>query len=137
MIASQFEWNATYAGADGEFDTSDDFVSLNALHIPVAQPVVVQLMAQDVIHSFFLPEFRVKQDAGARPTSPRSGSRRHGPVSLPWPARSSAGSGTIGWGGRSSSIHRQISKIGSRSSKPKRRMTDEHDHCDGNARRTR
>ncbi len=63
MIATQFEWNATYAGADGEFDTPDDFVSRNVLHIPVAQPVVVQLTAEDVIHSFFLPEFRVKQDA--------------------------------------------------------------------------
>jgi cytochrome c oxidase subunit 2 len=63
MIATQFEWNATYAGADGQFDTSDDFVSRNVLHIPVAQPVVVNLIAQDVIHSFFLPEFRVKQDA--------------------------------------------------------------------------
>jgi len=63
MMARQFEWNATYAGADGEFDTSDDFVSLNVLHIPVDQPVVVQLRAEDVIHSFFLPEFRVKQDA--------------------------------------------------------------------------
>ena len=63
MIATQFEWNATYAGSDGQFDTSDDFVSRNVLHIPVAQPVVVNLIAQDVIHSFFLPEFRVKQDA--------------------------------------------------------------------------
>jgi cytochrome c oxidase subunit 2 len=63
MIATQFEWNATYAGADGNFDTSDDFVSRNVLHIPVAQPVVVNLIAEDVIHSFFLPEFRVKQDA--------------------------------------------------------------------------
>ena len=63
MIATQFEWNATYAGTDGEFDTSDDFVSRNVLHVPVAQPVVVNLIAQDVIHSFFLPEFRVKQDA--------------------------------------------------------------------------
>ena len=63
MMANQFEWNATYAGADGEFDTSDDFVSRNVLHIPVDRPVVVQLEAEDVIHSFFLPEFRVKQDA--------------------------------------------------------------------------
>ena len=63
MMATQFEWNATYAGADGQFGTSDDFVSLNVLHIAVDQPVVVQLMAEDVIHSFFLPEFRVKQDA--------------------------------------------------------------------------
>jgi cytochrome c oxidase subunit 2 len=63
MMAAQFEWAATYAGADGQFDTSDDFVSLNVLHMAVNQPVVVQLEAEDVIHSFFLPEFRVKQDA--------------------------------------------------------------------------
>ncbi len=63
MLARQFEWNANYAGADGLFDTADDFISRNRLHIPVDRPVVVLLMAQDVIHSFFLPEFRVKQDA--------------------------------------------------------------------------
>ena len=63
MTARQFEWNATYAGADGQFGTSDDFVSRNALHIAVNQPVRVELTAEDVIHSFFLPEFRVKQDA--------------------------------------------------------------------------
>ena len=63
MMASQFEWAATYSGADGQFQTADDFVSLNVLHIAVNQPVVVQLEAEDVIHSFFLPEFRVKQDA--------------------------------------------------------------------------
>ena len=27
VMASQFEWNATYAGADGQFGTSDDFVN--------------------------------------------------------------------------------------------------------------
>ena len=63
MLATQFEWNANYTGADGLFDTADDFISRNRLHIPVNRPVVVLLMAQDVIHSFFLPEFRVKQDA--------------------------------------------------------------------------
>jgi cytochrome c oxidase subunit 2 len=63
VMASQFEWNATYAGADGQFGTSDDFVSRNLLHIPVDRPVVVYLEAEDVIHSFFLPDFRVKQDA--------------------------------------------------------------------------
>ena len=63
VMASQFEWNATYACADGQFGTSDDFVSRNLLHIPVDRPVVVYLEAEDVIHSFFLPDFRVKQDA--------------------------------------------------------------------------
>jgi heme/copper-type cytochrome/quinol oxidase subunit 2 len=38
-------------------------VSLNQLHFPVGRPVVATLRSKDVIHSFFLPEFRVKQDA--------------------------------------------------------------------------
>lgn len=63
VMAKQYEWNATYAGADGQIGTADDFVSRNVLHMPVDQPVVVHLRAEDVIHSFFLPDFRVKQDA--------------------------------------------------------------------------
>jgi len=59
----QFEWNVTYAGMDGQLGTSDDFTVRNQLHVPVDQPVVIQLSAEDVIHSFFVPVFRVKQDA--------------------------------------------------------------------------
>ncbi len=70
VMGAQFEWTATYAGADGQFGTSDDFTSLNALHMAVDQPVVVQLEAEDVIHGFFLPEFRVKQDAVPGMTTP-------------------------------------------------------------------
>lgn len=36
---------------------------INELHIPVGQPVRIVLSSSDVIHSFFLPHFRVKQDA--------------------------------------------------------------------------
>jgi cytochrome c oxidase subunit 2 len=61
--AKQFEWQVTYAGADGKLGTDDDFTVRNQLHIPVNQPVAVELSAEDVIHSFFVPEFRVKQDA--------------------------------------------------------------------------
>ncbi|KPQ37696.1 MAG: cytochrome c oxidase subunit II [Phormidesmis priestleyi Ana] len=32
------------------------------LHIPVSQPVELNLGAQDVLHAFWLPEFRIKQD---------------------------------------------------------------------------
>ena len=35
----------------------------NELHLPVNQPIRVQLASQDVIHSFYVPAFRVKQDA--------------------------------------------------------------------------
>lgn len=63
VTAKQFEWNVTYAGLDGRLGTGDDFEVRNQLHIPVDRPVVVHLRSEDVIHSFFLPDMRVKQDA--------------------------------------------------------------------------
>ncbi len=63
ITGEQFAWNFRYAGADGKFDTPDDVLTLNQLHFPVGKPVVATLSSKDVIHSFFLPEFRVKQDA--------------------------------------------------------------------------
>ena len=61
--AKQFEWNATYAGPDGQLGSADDFLTRNELHVPVNRPISVMLEAEDVIHSFFIPAFRVKQDA--------------------------------------------------------------------------
>ncbi|MCZ6916478.1 MAG: cytochrome c oxidase subunit II [Gemmatimonadetes bacterium] len=61
--AQQFEWNFTYRGPDGQLGTGDDFSLRNQLHIPVNRPVVMRMTAEDVIHSFFIPAFRVKQDA--------------------------------------------------------------------------
>jgi len=63
VTAEQFAWNIRYPGPDGKLNTPDDIVTLNQLHFPVGQKVVVSLHSKDVIHSFFLPEFRVKQDA--------------------------------------------------------------------------
>lgn len=63
IMARQFEWMVTYVGADGKLGTVDDFTVRNQLHIPVNRPVVMRLTAEDVIHSFFIPAFRVKQDA--------------------------------------------------------------------------
>ncbi len=59
----QFEWEATYAGADGVLGNGDDFTILNQINVPVNRPVTVHLRAEDVLHSFFLPDLRVKQDA--------------------------------------------------------------------------
>lgn len=36
--------------------------SINSLHVPVGKPVKLVMSSEDVIHSFFLPDFRVKQD---------------------------------------------------------------------------
>jgi cytochrome c oxidase subunit 2 len=63
VTAEQFAWNIRYPGPDGKLGTADDIVTLNQLHFPVGKKVVVSLHSKDVIHSFFLPEFRVKQDA--------------------------------------------------------------------------
>jgi cytochrome c oxidase subunit 2 len=63
VTAQQFEWHATYAGADGVLGTDDDFTLVNELHAPEDRPVLVYLRSNDVLHSFFLPEMRVKQDA--------------------------------------------------------------------------
>jgi cytochrome c oxidase subunit II len=63
VFARQFEWNFRYAGPDGVFDTADDLLTNGSLVVPVDRPVVADLRAMDVIHSFFLPNFRFKQDA--------------------------------------------------------------------------
>lgn len=59
----QFNWEFTYPGPDGKFGTEDDLQLDNDLHVPVGKPVRVILTSKDVIHSFFLPHFRLKQDA--------------------------------------------------------------------------
>src|SRR6184192_2071807 len=61
--AKQFEWQVSYAGPDGKLGTDDDITVRNQLHVPVNQPVAVELSSEDAIHSFFVPEFRLKQDA--------------------------------------------------------------------------
>ena len=63
ILAEQFAWNVRYPGVDGRFDTADDVSTLNQLHLPVGTPVALQIKSKDVIHSFVVPEFRMKQDA--------------------------------------------------------------------------
>lgn len=61
--AHQWAWDARYAGVDGKFNTADDIVTLNDIRVPVNTPVIFQIASTDVIHSFWLPNLRVKQDA--------------------------------------------------------------------------
>jgi cytochrome c oxidase subunit 2 len=63
VTAKQFEWNVTYPGPDGSLGSADDFTLRNQLHAPVNRPVWIHLRAEDVLHSFFLPQMRLKQDA--------------------------------------------------------------------------
>ena len=60
---SQFNWQMTYPGLDGRFGTPDDYSQENLMRAPVGRPVKLILTAKDVIHSFFVPQMRLKQDA--------------------------------------------------------------------------
>ncbi|HYT54458.1 MAG TPA: cytochrome c oxidase subunit II [Verrucomicrobiae bacterium] len=63
VTAKQFNWEVVYPGADGKFGTPDDVNFDNDLHVPVNKVVRIHLGSRDVIHSFFLPNLRLKQDA--------------------------------------------------------------------------
>jgi cytochrome c oxidase subunit II len=87
VTGQQFAWNVRYPGKDGVFGRTDpglvdpgglNFIGLdksdpnaaddivlpqNQLYLPEGRPVRVLIRSLDVIHSFFLPNFRVKQDA--------------------------------------------------------------------------
>jgi cytochrome c oxidase subunit 2 len=53
VVAKQWMWKVEHPGGQREIDE---------LHIPVGRPVRLILASQDVIHSFYVPAFRVKQD---------------------------------------------------------------------------
>ena len=63
VTAKQFNWEILYPGPDGKFGTADDHQIDNDLHVPVSKVVHVILKSKDVIHSFFLPNLRLKQDS--------------------------------------------------------------------------
>tara|TARA_B110000438_G_scaffold113030_1_gene110852 strand:+ start:769 stop:1611 length:843 start_codon:yes stop_codon:yes gene_type:complete len=85
VVAQQYAWNIHYPGNDGVFGdvkpelvdevsnpigldrsspgASDDFFTVNQLHVPVNRKIRIDLTTKDVIHSFKLPELRVGQDA--------------------------------------------------------------------------
>ncbi|TVR79430.1 MAG: cytochrome c oxidase subunit II [Chitinophagaceae bacterium] len=78
----QFGWNVRYPGLDGELgknsirdiegsnilgidwtdEASHDDILASEIHLPVDKPVLFKLGSKDVLHSFFLPHFRVKMD---------------------------------------------------------------------------
>jgi cytochrome c oxidase subunit 2 len=84
VVAQQFQWNFHYPGADGVFgrtdptkindsslnyvglDTSDpnakDDTQVTTLAIPQGRAVELTLRSKDVIHSFWVPSLRFKQD---------------------------------------------------------------------------
>ena len=63
VTAKQFNWEIAYPGPDGKIGTDDDVTMDNDLYVPVGKTIRVQLKSRDVILSFFVPSFRLKQDA--------------------------------------------------------------------------
>ena len=85
VTAQQLMWNIRYPGPDGKFGrteprlmddalnpigldrtdpaAADDILTINESAVPVGRPVRVRLRSKDMIHSYFLLNFRVKQDA--------------------------------------------------------------------------
>ena len=63
VTAKQFNWEVAYPGPDGKLGTDDDVTMDNDVHVPVGKTVRVLLKSRDVIHSFFIPNLRFKQDA--------------------------------------------------------------------------
>lgn len=63
VTAKQFNWEVAYPGPDGKLGTDDDVTMDNDVHVPVGKTVRVELKSRDVIHSFFIPQLRYKQDA--------------------------------------------------------------------------
>jgi cytochrome c oxidase subunit 2 len=63
VVGRQFEWRLRYPGRDATLGTPDDLFLVNDLHVPVDEDVLIQLKSMDVLHSFFLPNLRIKQDA--------------------------------------------------------------------------
>jgi cytochrome c oxidase subunit 2 len=53
VVAKQWVWTLEHANGKREIDE---------LHVPVGKPVRLLMSSQDVIHSLYVPEFRIKQD---------------------------------------------------------------------------
>lgn len=63
ITARQFQWKIRYPGPDGRIGTRDDLHATNDLRFVKGRPVVIYLKTEDVLHSFYLPNLRIKQDA--------------------------------------------------------------------------
>jgi len=63
VIGQQWAWSFVHPGPDGKLDTPDDIKTVDELHVAVDTVYEFELESRDVIHSFSVPVFRLKQDA--------------------------------------------------------------------------
>jgi cytochrome c oxidase subunit 2 len=84
VVGQQWQWSYRLPGADGQLGTSDIhlvsadnplglnpddphgqddlIIEADELHLPIGKPVKVLLRSLDVLHDFYVPEFRAKMD---------------------------------------------------------------------------
>lgn len=63
IMGQQWAWTFSHPGPDGVIDTDDDIVLVDELRLQVDTVYHYKLEARDVLHSFSVPAFRLKQDA--------------------------------------------------------------------------
>jgi len=63
VIGQQWAWTFQHPGPDNELDTPDDIFTVDDLHVEVDRVYHFRLESRDVLHSFSVPVFRIKQDA--------------------------------------------------------------------------
>lgn len=63
VTGQQWSWTFQHPGADRELDTADDIFTTDDLHVQVGLTYHYELQSLDVLHSFSVPVFRLKQDA--------------------------------------------------------------------------
>ena len=62
VVGQQWAWSFQHPGLDGELDTEDDIYTVDELHVEVDKTYHAWLESRDVLHSFYIPVFRLKQD---------------------------------------------------------------------------
>jgi cytochrome c oxidase subunit 2 len=63
IFSQQWAWSFQEPGPDGILDTADDIRTVGDLHVKVNTVYHFELQSRDVLHSFSVPTFRLKQDA--------------------------------------------------------------------------
>jgi len=63
VVGQQWAWTFQHSGSDGVLDTADDVWTSDTLHVAEGKTYHFLLESKDVLHSFFVPVFRLKQDA--------------------------------------------------------------------------
>ncbi len=63
VISQQWAWTFVHPGPDGKLDTEDDIAVVDELHVRKGTVYHFELESKDVVHSFSIPVFRLKQDA--------------------------------------------------------------------------